>query len=901
MSISISKIHFEHHREALGIGESQPRISWRFDGNVVDWQQSAYEIEVVQGQESQSKIYQVFSNDSSLVKWPSSPLTSGQLAQVRVRAHGQSGQASTPWSPWASVEAGLLEEKDWDGAVPISGGWDISHDKPKKPVYFRKTLLLDAKTIQSARLYITALGLYEAHINGQRVGDHVLAPGWQSYHHRHVYNTFDVTSLLHEGQNAIGVIVAEGWYCGRMFSFDPNVTRNHWGDNIGLLLLLNITFRDGSNARIPTDLSWEATAGPILDAQIYDGESYDSRLEYQFTNWTTPSFDSSNWRATAELPPLKGVLMPPDAPPVRMIEECKPVRIWTSPKGNILVDFGQNLAGWVRIKASGESGDKIVLSHAELLEQGELAIDPLRSAKAQDTFILNGQPNQVLQPHFTYHGFRYIRIDGWPRKDILNEASVTAIVVHTDLEETGQFHSSNALLNQFHNNVRWSMKGNFISIPTDCPQRDERIGWTGDVTAFAATSNFLYDCSGFWRGWHRDVWAEMRKDGLMRVPYYVPDTAPSRPMESEWPPAPTAVWGDVTVVGPWQCWLAYGDMVMLAEQYSQSQSWIDIGIERDEMGLWNKSGYQWGDWLDPLAPESSPGDATTSKYLVADAYLIGMTDLLMNMSVSLGKADQADKYKRQSTKLRQVFAETWLTVDGQMTDRTQTAYSLGLYFDIFNNDSHRRNAAQTFRDIVYEINYHIGTGFAGTWTLGHAFRKANAVEDFYKMLLQTGVPSWLYQVINGGTTTWERWDSLLPDGTVNGCGMTSFNHYAFGSVADWIHRTVGGLAPASPGWKEILIAPVPGGNITSAEVSYTSSYGTIEVRWWIEDHEDAGASRRNGFHLRAKVPPNTRARVVMPDIGKKFDIGSGVYEFYDPEYCAASVEPSAAEQQEQPR
>ncbi|RSM01936.1 hypothetical protein CEP52_008277 [Fusarium oligoseptatum] len=698
MTVFISKVTFEHHRDALGIGEPQPRISWRFGGNVVGWEQSAYDLEIRRGDLT---TYHV--------------LISRESAEVRVRAHGQPGQASTPWSPWTTVEAGLLDEESWSGAVPIAGSWKIEHDKPKRPVYFRKSFDLDAGSLHTARLYITALGLYEAHINGRRVGDHVLAPGLQSYHHRHVYNTFDVSGLLQHGRNVIQVLVAEGWYSGRLFSFDPNVARNHWGDNIGLLLLLHVTLADGSVFRIPTDSSWTATTGPLVDSQIYDGEVYDSRLEFPLTE---SADDDNKWDAVVELPRIKGVLTSPDSPPVRRIEERKPVRTWTSPKGKLLADFGQNLAGWVRIKVSGQPGDQVTISHAEVIEDGEIAILPLRSAKARDTFILNGQENQVFEPRFTYHGFRYIQIDGWPEKDPFNDTSATAVVVHSDLEQTGWFHCSNPLLNQFHSNVRWSMKGNFVSIPTDCPQRDERMGWTGDVTAFAATANFLHDCSGFWRGWHRDVWAEMQRDGSMNVPHYVPITAPDRLVEGNWPLVPTAIWGDVAVAGPWQAWQAYGDLDMLEEQYKQVQAWLDLGVDREASGLWNKQGYQWGDWLDPLAPESDAGAATTDKHFVADAYLIGMTHLVARMSRSLNKIDQVSKYEEQAVKLRQAFADTWLT-DGEPRDRTQTAYSLMLYFDILVDECHRKKAADALREIIVKNEYLVGTGFAGTWTLGH--------------------------------------------------------------------------------------------------------------------------------------------------------------------------------------
>ncbi|UPK99935.1 hypothetical protein LCI18_010870 [Fusarium solani-melongenae] len=814
MAVFISKVTFEYHRDAIGIGEPRPRISWRFGGNAVDWEQNAYDLKIRRGALTS---YHVSGNDSFLVPWPEIPLASRESAEVRVCAHGQPGQASTRWSTWAS----------WGGATPIAASWKIEHDKPKRLVYFRKSFDLNSRGLCAARLYITALGLYETHINGERVGDHVLAPGLQSYHHRHVYNTFDVSDLLQDGRNVIQATVAEGWYSGRLFSFDPSVTRNHWGDKIGLLSLLHVTLSDGSIVRVQTDSLWTASTGPLVDSQIYDGEVYDSRLE---SSLTEAAYDDNSWAAVIELPRIKGALMSPDAPPVRRIEERKPVRSWTSPKGKLLADFGQNLAGWVRIKISGQSGDQVSISNAE--------------------------------PRFTYHGFRYIQIDGWPEKDTFDETSVTAVVVHSDLEQTGWFHCSNP---------------NFVSIPTDCPRRDERIGWTGDVTAFAATANFLHDCSSFWR------------DGSMNVPHYVPITAPDRPIEGNWPPVPTAIWGDVAVTGPWQAWQAYGDLGILEEQYEQAQAWLDIGVDREASGLWNKQGYQWGDWLDPLAPESDAGAATTDKHFVADAYLVGMTDVVARMSRSLNKMNQVVKYKEQAVKLRQALRDTWLP-DGEPRDRTQTAYSLMLYFDILVDEYDRKRAANALREIISRNEYLVGTGFAGTWTLGHSPQKLDATEDFYKMLLQTRVPSWLYQVVQGATTTWERWGSLLSDGSVSGCGMTSFNHYAFGSVADWIHGTVGGLRQGCPGWKEVIVAPAPGGNVMSAETRYLSGYGTVDMQWWIEEGDKAAG--RKGFHLKVTIPPNSKARVVMPGRGETFEIGSGFYEFHDPHYSLSKGEQS---------
>ncbi|KAJ6440548.1 Hybrid polyketide synthase/ nonribosomal peptide synthetase [Purpureocillium lavendulum] len=870
MAVSISQLSFEHHRVAIGIAETQPRISWRFTGQATNWEQASYDIEVARSgkatQHGATSSYSKKSSDSRYVPWPDAPLRTAERAKVRARAHGQRGQSSTPWSDWVAVEAGLLSTDDWAGASPIAADRETEVGGPKRPLYFRKDFP-GGKDVESARLYITALGLYEAEINGKRVGDAVLAPGWQSFNYRHVYDTYDVTALVKNGNNAIGVAVGEGWFAGRLAFSD---SRNFWGDTLGVQSLLTVTYKNGTTTKVPTDESWKANTGPIVSSEIYDGETYDSRLEADVKGWSSGSFDDKNWLATKKMSPLKGKLVPADGPPVRRLEERKPERIFKSASGKTLIDLGQNMVGWLRLNnVKGPSGTNITLHHAEVIDNGELALRPLRSAKATDTVILHGNGSQTWEPHFTFHGFRFAQIDGWPEDTPLTADSITGVVVHSDLEQTGWFQCSHALLNQFHSNVRWSMKGNFLSISTDCPQRDERLGWTGDAHAFGPTANFLYDTSGFWRGWHRDMYSEMQRNDSMRVPFFVP-TVPPDSNES-----PAAVWGDVSVGGPWNLYRAYGDVGMLKEQYPQSRGWIDKGLPRQADGLWDRSGPQFGDWLDPKAPPEDAGAATTAKYLVADAYLVRMTEVLANMSRAAGDAASAAKYAAQHDELRAKFQGAWMSADGEMANRTQTAYALALDFGLYTNTTQRDAAVATLRDIVSANEYLVGTGFAGTPALGPALRDvANATGDFYKMLLQTRVPSWLYQVVENGTTTWERWDSLLPDGHVNPGSMTSFNHYAFGAVADWVHATVGGLAPAEPGWKVAAVEPVPGGGITSADTRYVSGYGEVRVKWHIADG--------GRFTLQVWVPPNTRARVRMPRGGGKIEeVGSGFHEFHE--------------------
>ncbi|KAK7746615.1 hypothetical protein SLS62_009336 [Diatrype stigma] len=881
MAVSISQVTFEHHRQALGIGETKPRISWRFAGNATEWEQSAYELEVVRGTGNNTHIYAQNSSESVLVPWPEAALGTAEQASVRARAHGGAGQASTPWSDWVTVETGLLSTEDWSGAVPIAADNGTEPTGPKRPTLFRKAFGVGSE-VASARLYITALGLYEAEINGNRVGDHVLSPGWQSYNHRHVYDTYDVTDLVKSGENAIGITVGEGWYVGRI-GFD--YTRNGWGDTLGALALLDLTLQNGSAVQVKTDLSWQASSSPILTSDIYDGEKYDSRIEADVAGWSTPSFDASDWLAVKELDPPKGQLMPLDGEPIRKKETISAKNIFKSASNKTLIDFGQNLVGWLNITVEGPAGTNITFHHAEVVVNGELALEPLRTANATDTLILHGNGVQNWEPRFTYHGFRFIQIDGWPEETELTLDSIKAVVVHSDMEQTGWLKTSNDLLNQFHANVRWSMKGNFLSVPTDCPQRDERLGWTGDAHAFGPTSNYLYNTAGFWRGWHRDVWSEMQTNGSMIVPEVVP-VIPDHGVTSM-PTMATAVWSDVAVGSPWNLYQAFGDKGMLAEHLPQARAWIDTGLPRNEVGLWDRSTFQFGDWLDPKAPPSDPGNATTSGHLVADAYLVRMTEILSEAAQSLGDAALATQYQNQTADLKREFQNAWIgTGNGTgnvtappgtaLANRTQTAYALAIAFDLFASAEARAAGGKVLQALVAENDYLVGTGFAGTPQLGFALRAVGATEDFYSMLLQTRVPSWLYQVVMNATTTWERWDSLLPDGSTNDSGMTSFNHYAFGAVADWMHQVVGGLAPAEPGWRRVAVAPVPGGDITSAEARFLSPYGEVSSKWTVTDAD--------GFRLAVSVPPNARAIVTLPNANRSTEVGSGYHEFHDPQY-----------------
>jgi alpha-L-rhamnosidase len=546
---------------------------------------------------------------------------------------------------------------------------------------------------------------------------------------------------------------------------------------------------------------------------------------------------------------------------VRRIELVAPVGITTSPSGRTIVDFGQNLVGRLRITVSGPAGTTVTLRHAEVLQDGELCTGPLRLAEATDRYTLRGAgregggETETWEPRFTFHGFRYAEVDGWPGD--LRADEITAVVCHSDMERTGWFECSDERVNRLHDNVVWGMRGNFLDVPTDCPQRDERLGWTGDINVFAPTASFLYDCDGFLADWLADLAADQRPDG--EVPLVVPDALGEG--------FPAAVWGDAAVVVPWVLYERFGDAGVLRDQYASMRAWVDhvVGLA-GERRLWDR-GYQFGDWLDPAAPEARPQEGRTEPHLVATAALCHSLDLLAAVGDVIGEADQAADYREIATEVRKAFAAEYVAPSGLLVSDSQTAYSLALRYALLPDEDQRRRAGRRLAKLVRRAGYRIATGFVGTPIVCDALCGAGHADSAYELLLQEECPSWLYPVLQGATTVWERWDGIRPDGSLNGTRMNSFNHYALGAVADWLHRTVAGLAPAAPGYRRLRIAPVPGGGLTWAEARHLTPYGMAESAWRIEGDE---------LVVTAVVPPSTTATVVLPGTeGDEGDVGDG--------------------------
>jgi alpha-L-rhamnosidase len=859
MKVTPSAPTVEHHRENLGIGEPLPRLSWKTTAEN-GWGQRSYEVEATRASGTTTS-GRVDSSESVLVEWPFAPLTSRERAMVRVRVWG-SGDEPSAWSGTTAIEAGLLEASDWI-AEPVTCDWFEDHNSDDRRPPLVRTAFTAGSPV-SARLYVSAHGLYEVEINGRRVGNEAMAPGWTSYHERLRYTTYDVTDFIGDGDNVIGSWLGDGWYRGRM-GWNGGF-KNLFGSDIALIAQLELTYGDGRVQTIATDASWKAAVGPIISAGNYDGEVYDARERR--SGWSSGGFDDSDWtpvRVTFRDP---GTLVAPVGPPVRCTEEVVPIAVIHGANGLPILDLGQNLVGRMRIRVSGEAGRTVTMRTAEVLQNDEIYTRPLRSALSRDTYILAGDGVEEWEPRFTFHGFRYVEVSGWPGdiEAAVANGDLVARVYHTDMERTGWFESSNPLVNQLHSNIVWGMRGNFLDIPSDCPQRDERVGWTGDIQVFAPTASFLYDCSGFLDSWLRDVAIEQLPDGT--VPWYVP-VIPSHKM---WTPIrPGAVWGDVAVLTPWTLYERFGDRGVVARQYESARAWVDLMDRRSgESHLWN-SGFQLGDWLDPAAPPQDPADALTDRYLVATAYFAWSAKHVALMAETLGKTADAAHYSALAAAVREAFVGEYVTADGLLTSDAQTAYSLAIRFGLLTPEI-EVNAGRRLAALVEEAGNRIATGFAGTPVVSDALTETGSVEKAYDLLLETECPSWMYQVTHGATTVWERWDSLLPDGTVNPGTMTSFNHYALGAVADWLHRVVAGIAPAEPGYRSITFAPRPGGDLTHASATHETPYGTAAISWTLD-----GAVIRGSV----TVPTGSTATLRLPGADPR-PLESGTHEFDAP-------------------
>lgn len=712
---------------------------------------------------------------------------------------------------------GALRGARWigDAQRPVDGG---------RPCPFLRRDFTLRGPARRAVLVWTALGLAELRINGRPVDDTVLSPGWSDYRKRTQVMSVDVGALLVEGENRIEAILADGWYCGFLLW---NGERNHYGQRPALLARLEVETAEGGRVVVASDARWELGEGPIRSADLYHGESHDARVS------------PGKWRPADLLPAYRGALQPKVNEPMRVVETLKPVALREARPGVHIADFGQNLVGWCRLRIRARRGSVVTLRFAEMLEaDGSLYTANLRAARATDTYVCRGggEPEEWA-PRFTFHGFRYAEISGLESEP--GPDDLLACVVHSDLRPTGDFTCSNPLVNRLHLNIRWGQRGNFLDVPTDCPQRDERLGWTGDAQVFVGTAAFHYDVRSFFRKWLQDLRDGQRADGAF------PDVAPDL-----LPGSGNAAWADAGVIVPWRIYLHYGDVETLRENYGAMERWIDCQLKGSRGLLRPRTAY--GDWLaiDAVTPQNAPVPSD----LVGTAYFAHTTGLMAKISRVLGREADAKRFRALAGRIAQAFRQAYVTPGGRIVGHCQTAYLLALAFDLL-PVRQRQAAFAHLVDLIEQRDFHLTTGFVGTPLLCPVLTRFGRSDLAYKLLLQDSYPSWLFTVKNGATTMWERWNSYTPEAGFGPVGMNSFNHYAYGAVGEWIYAVVGGIRPQAPGYRRVLFAPEPGGGILHASTGLETAFGRVACEW-----------RLSGRKLTARltVPAGVRARFRAP-------------------------------------
>jgi alpha-L-rhamnosidase len=844
--LSLKDLTIDHKINPIGIGNKQPGFSWKIKGAGNDIMQTAYSIRVATDEKfSSSKIVwqsgKVESEESILQSYKGSDLKSGQRYFWQVKIWDNKGKESK-WSTTAYYEMGLLSQSDWKANwIEMEG--DTLRYSPSP--HFRKEFQT-TKTVATARIYVTSHGFYELQLNGKKVGDQVLTPGWTSYGKRLQYQVYDVTNMLLKGNNAIGVVLGDGWYRGTL------AWGNNWaiyGNRLGVLFQLKITYTDGSESMVISDETWKASNdGAIRMNDIYNGETFDATKK--LTGWNNPGYDDKNWQHVKIGNYNNGNLIASEGFPIRKIQEIKPVKIFRTPKGKLIADMGQNMVGWLRLKVSGNKGTVVTLKHAEVLDKyGEFYTTNLRAAKCQLTYTLAGTGEELYEPRFTFMGFRFVEISGFPGE--LTADNLTGVVVHSDMPVTGSYECSNPLINQLQHNIQWGQKGNFVDVPTDCPQRDERLGWTGDAQAFCRTAAFNMDVSSFFTKWLKDIAADQKPGG--EVPDVIPDILDKQNATTS---QPSAGWGDVAVIAPWTMYTVYGDKHFLENQYTSMKAWVEyIRKKAGDSYIW-RDGSKYGDWLfyhPPVNNHTEP-DGYTDHDFIATAFYAYSTSILAEAAKALNKTDDAKMYADLFNKIKGVFINEYVTKAGRVGTNSQTSYVLALKFNLL-PENLRAKAAEFLVNDIKSRNNHLSTGFLGTPYLCHVLSDNGYTDTAYDLMLQESYPSWLYPVKMGATTIWERWDGEKTDSTFQDPGMNSFNHYAYGAIGDWMYRVSAGIETMGPGYKHIIIQPHPTEKLAYSRATFESSYGTIASGW----------ERKEGkLIIKVRVPANTSATIILP-------------------------------------
>ncbi|AMR30810.1 alpha-L-rhamnosidase [Mucilaginibacter sp. PAMC 26640] len=860
-----SGLTVENLKNPNSIDAAVPRFSWRMAENTKsDFAQTAYEIVVdtVNQAEGAKGVHywstgKVVSDESIFISYNGRALKSAKRYFWRVRVWDQNGKASQ-WSETASWRMGLLLPADWQGSWIGSPGADSVNG----PAILLRTEFRVNKTIREATASITSRGFYEAAINGKKIGNGFLTPGWTSYNKRLQYQTYDVTGLLQSGQNALGVSLGSGWYRSPLGPYTPRP--NFYGKELGLLMQIKISYTDGTAQTIASDGNWKSATGALRMAEIYNGCTIDMFLDQK--GWLSAGYNEAKWQPVKLLSYTKTNLIATYNEPVTKHESFRPVKIITTPKGEKVIDFGQNLVGWVKVSVKGRAGDSVKIAHAEVLDKaGNFYTENLRAAKATNTYILSDEEQHSFEPQFTWQGFRYIKVEGI--KGALNPADFEAIAIYSDMQPTGTFACSDPMLNQLQHNIQWGQKGNFLDVPTDCPQRDERLGWTGDAQVFAHTAAFNMNVHNFFVKWMKDVAADQYKSGS--IPFIIPDIFTTNGSEV----GGATGWGDVSTIVPWNIYQSYGDIRILKDQYPSMKAWVNHMQKQAKNNLW-ATGEHFGDWLFYSVNNDRDGSsAITNKYLIAQCFYAHSTQILADAAKLLGNKADAAYYTALVQKIKTAFINEYVTPNGLISSDTQTAYALALQFDML-PENLRQQAADRLAKNVARYENHLTTGFLGTPYLCHVLSRFGYASVAYKLLLQDTYPSWLYPIKKGATTIWERWDGIKTDGTFEESSMNSYNHYSYGAIGDWMYQNIAGIQAALAGYKKIIIKPVIGGNLTWAEATFESPYGLIKSRWQL-----AGGK----LQLHVSIPPNTTAEVFVPNAGgtnyEKKNVNAGAYDF----------------------
>jgi alpha-L-rhamnosidase len=843
----------------LGIDAAMPRLSWQLEwaggGGTADRgiMQTAYEIVVAAKPGFKDGVVwstgKVGSDKQVQVSYEGKPLISGQVYYWQVRVWDNKGRISA-WSSPGSWRMGMLQPGDWK-AQWIEPGY--TEDSIMRPSPLLRKPFKVGKKVQSAMAYITAHGLYEAYINGKHVGDACLAPGWTSYNKRLQYQVYDVSALVKKGDNALGVMLGSGWYRGTL-AWDNH--HNLFGRTLGLLMQLELTYTDGTKEYVNSDGSWKSSTGEITYSEVYNGEIVDARKEKK--GWMLPTYTDDDWSGVRVLPASTENLVATWNEPVRKHEVFKPQRIFKTPAGELVVDFGQNLVGWVKLHVSGKAGDSVRIYHAEVLDKfGNFYTDNLRRAKQEDIYVLKGEGVEQFEPHFTWQGFRYVRLVGFPGE--LKAENLEATALYSDMPQTGQFECSNALLNQLQHNITWGQRGNFIDVPTDCPQRDERLGWTGDAQVFCRTAAFNRQVNNFFAKWLQDVAADQFVSGA--VPHVVPNVLGKNDGGS-------AGWSDVSTIMPWTMYLVYGDKKILTDQYASMKAWVGYMEHNSDNYSWNKGGH-FGDWLSYYPEGHGERAAITDQYLIAQAFFAHSVQLVIEAAKVLGQEKDVQHYTELLKLVKDAFLREYATPSGRLISGTQTAYVLALEFDLL-PEAVRTAAADRLVDNIKSYDNHLTTGFLGTPYLCHVLSRTGHTDLAYKLLLQESYPSWLYPVKMGATTIWERWDGQKPDSTFEDIGMNSFNHYAYGAIGDWMYQVMAGIDTYKefPGYKKIRIMPHPGGQLAYVNADLQTYYGAVTSHW---------KQQEGKFILDVTIPLNTTADIYIPgQMAKVMEGGMGL-------------------------